>query len=213
MKFDINSKNENLFNQFGQTEMTGSFNTHFSLGKKGTGTGFLANGTSFKRELINLSKGQNLISKTKTKEIKFKDSDFAQIEKLESVKIEKEDAVFFLNLLENSGITTNVKADGEVVQNQKVANVSRTMMNLLAKANDSKKPVRLDFDNNITLVLRLDKDGKLNAQFFPSDKVAEEYLKNNIPFLKQQFDEKGIKYSNLSHHGQREKQQKEKQDE
>lgn len=230
MTFDINSKNENLFNQFENSQMAGNLAGKFSLDTKnaknsnlgakkfaGLGGGELK--SSFKKELSKLIQEPAFISKTKS----YKNLDVAHIEKIESMKVEKNDAQFFLNLLEKSGITTNVATDMdgkcEAMQNQKSANVSKAIMNLLQKANDTKKPVRLDFDNNITLVLRVDKEGKVDAQFFPSDKIAEEYLKNNIPFLKQQFEQKEIRYSNINYHSQKDenhqknKQQKEENDE
>lgn len=217
MKFDINAKNENLFNQFENPQTTGNLMGNLTgkfspLSKAAKGSGVKGSAvtggvkSSFKNELSKLATGSTFVSKTKNIE-NLEHFEFAHTEKLESLKIEKNDALFFINLLEKNGVETSISASGkgeyEAIQNQKSANVSKTLMNLLQKANDTKSPVRLDFDNNITLVLRVDKEGKLNAQFFPSDKIAEEYLKNNIPFLRQQFDEKEIKYSNISYHSQK----------
>ena len=70
---------------------------------------------------------------------------------------------------------------------------------MLMSSVDSKKPVRMDFDNNVTVILKLDDKGKVNAHFIPGDKAVEEYLKNNIPYLRQRFDEQNISYSNISY--------------
>ena len=70
---------------------------------------------------------------------------------------------------------------------------------MLKSSVDSKKPIRMDFDNNVTVILKLDDKGKVNAHFIPGDKAVEEYLKNNIPYLRQRFDEQNISYSNISY--------------
>lgn len=72
-------------------------------------------------------------------------------------------------------------------------------MTMLKSSVDSKKPIRMDFDNNVTVILKLDDKGKVNAHFIPGDKAVEEYLKNNIPYLRQRFDEQNISYSNISY--------------
>ena len=71
------------------------------------------------------------------------------------------------------------------------------MFNLISKAHDTQKPVRLDFDNNVTVIMRVDKEGKLTAEFIPGDKAVEAYLRNNIPYLKQRFEEQNISYNDL----------------
>ncbi len=52
----------------------------------------------------------------------------------------------------------------------------------------------------------MSEDGKINAHFIPGDKAVEEYLKNNIPYLKQRFEEQNIPYANLSYKGQQQRQ-------
>ena len=58
-------------------------------------------------------------------------------------------------------------------------------MSMLKTSVDSKKPIRMDFDNNVTVILKLDDKGKVNAHFIPGDKAVEEYLKNNILYSTQ----------------------------
>ena len=54
------------------------------------------------------------------------------------------------------------------------------------------KPIRLDFDRDVTVVLKLDKDGKVQAHFIPGTAEVESYLRNNIQCLKQRFDDENI---------------------
>jgi len=152
-------------------------------------------GSSFKKELA------------KMQEIGYEMP--VDIEKINTARIGREDAIFYLNVVEKTPMNLS-----EVTNPQKSEGVSKTLLDLLKTANDTKKPVRIDFDNKITLILRVEPDGKISAQFFPGDKAAEEYLRNNIGYLRDQFDYKDIKYSNINYHNQREKQQqqKEKQD-
>ena len=135
------------------------------------------------------------------------DMDIAEAQNLECVNIEKNDAMFYINLLNQNGIINyTVSNDGSVIDglNYKTVEVSKTLSNLLLKASETKKAVRLDFDNNVTVILKLN-DGKIDARFLPGDKVAEEYLKNNIPYLKQRFDENNIPYANISYKQQRQR--------
>ena len=221
---DTNAKNQNLFSfqnlstnigsanvKAGSGKLAGKFSFIAGSGKfsMGAGNELTKSNVTFKRELSKVAQNKSVND--------LKSLDFAHHSKLESVKIDKHDAQFFLGLLEKNGIissfTTAQNGTAEVHQSEKSTQVSKAMLDLLTKANDTKKPVRLDFDNNITLVLRVSADGKINAQFFPGDKAAEEYLRNNIPYLRQQFEQKEISYSNITYHRERGGKQKEKQDE
>ena len=129
------------------------------------------------------------------------DMDIAAQANLDTLNIEKCDALFFINMLNEAGYTNyTVSNEGNIIDaaNNKSIEVSKTLSDLLLKAQDTKSAVRLDFDNNVTVVLKLT-DGKINAQFIPGDKAVEEYLRNNIPYLKQIFDEQNIPYANLSY--------------
>ena len=55
--------------------------------------------------------------------------------------------------------------------------------------------------------MKVSVDGKISAQFIPSDKAAEEYLRNNIGYLAQAFEEQEIPYTELSYRQQRQKRQ------
>ena len=83
---------------------------------------------------------------------------------------------------------------------------------MLQSSYDTKKPIRMDFDNNVTVILKLDDKGKINAHFIPGDKAVEEYLKNNIPYLRQRFDEQNISYSNISYRQHKDQNQKNKKE-
>ena len=135
--------------------------------------------------------------------------DIVQSINLDTINIDKADAMFFINALNFGGYTNyTVQTDGSIIDasNYKGIEVSKTLSDMLAKIQNTKQAVRLDFDNNVTVVLRMSEDGKINAHFIPGDKAVEEYLKNNIPYLKQRFEEQNIPYANLSYKGQQQRQ-------
>lgn len=137
----------------------------------------------------------------------FLDLDFGAQYDIKTAKIGQEDAMFFLNMLNQNGLI-NYQVQNDTVdlttKNAKSIEVSNVMMDMLKSSYDSKKPIRMDFDNNVTVILKLDDKGKVNAHFIPGDKAVEEYLRNNISYLRQRFDEQNISYSQISYKQQKE---------
>ena len=120
------------------------------------------------------------------------------VAKFDNVVMDKSDVEFFTNLVE--------KGTAEATQqNVKSVQVSKTLADLLAKSMNENKPVRIDFDNNISVIIKVSRDGKISADFLPSSQVAEAYLKENLPLLRQRFDDNNIEYDELN-------QRKQKQD-
>ena len=139
--------------------------------------------------------------------------------KYDCLTMDRDDALFFANAIkgENYGFTVNGQVLMEnmandvqsVAKTYKSAEVSKTLADMLANSQSTNKPVRIDFGNDISAILRVSREGKISAEFIPSDKVAEEYLKNNISYLQQTFEEKDIPYNELSYRQQnRNKQQR-----
>ena len=118
----------------------------------------------------------------------------------DKVVVDKADVDFFVNLVENGSVSMT-----DIQSAQKSAQVSKTLADLLAKAMNENKPVRIDFDNDISVIIKIDRAGKISADFLPSSQVAEAYLKENLPLLKQRFDDNNIDYNELN-------QRKQKQD-
>ena len=126
------------------------------------------------------------------------------IVKFDSVVVTKEDADFFINLVENGGMNIHDLENAEAS-----SRVSKTLADLLAKSMNENKPVRIDFDNDISVIIRISRDGKLSADFLPSSQVAEAYLKENLPLLKQRFDDNNIEYDELNQRKQKQDDQNE----
>lgn len=133
---------------------------------------------------------------------KFLELDFGSEFNIDASKIGINDAIFFVNLLNHNG-TINYSVENDTLSisdiNNKKINATTSLLNMLQTSFDSKKPIRLDFDNDITVILKLDKEGKIQAHFIPGTSEVETYLKNNISCLKQNFDEEEINYSYLGY--------------
>lgn len=125
--------------------------------------------------------------------------------------IENVDAMFFLNISSNSqNINLQLNDEASVIDaaNYRTMEVSKTLGDMLVKASQNNNALRLDFDNNVTVILKVAADGKIDTTFFPRDKEVENYLKNNIDYLKSRFNVQNIAYSNISYKPYREGNQK-----
>ena len=118
----------------------------------------------------------------------------------DSIIMSKSDVEFFAGLID--GQNFNVK---DIQESSKSLQVSKTLADLIAKSIQDNKPFRIDFDNNISVIIKIGRDGKISADFLPSSQVAEAYLRENLPILRQRFDDNNIEYGELN-------QRKQKQD-
>ena len=151
--------------------------------------------------------------------INFSNTDFSSLQAsidYQSLSMSDSDAMFFTNLVQNTdmsmqSIASNLQQLSQVnVQAaEKTAKVSATMMNLLSDSMKTNQPFRIDFDKDVSVIIKVNKDGSIMANFIPGDKAVEEYLKNNIGFLRQRFDDQNLAYSQLSY--SKHKQQQEQQ--
>lgn len=117
--------------------------------------------------------------------------------KFDDIAMNKNDVDFFTNLVENGSVEMN-----SVENSQKSSQVSKTLADMLAKSMEDNKPIRINFDNDISVIIKISKNGKISADFLPSSQIAEAYLKENLPILKQRFDDNNIDYEELNHRKQ-----------
>jgi hypothetical protein len=132
------------------------------------------------------------------------DSDY----NFDSVSMSLNDALFFVNLVHEGQFSVETAQNGEfqsliqtdVAQNiisKKSVEVTNQLTSLIEKAQNTQKPVRISFDNDVSVVLKIDKHGKVTAEFIPGSAEVESYLKNNIAALRQRFDEQNLPYNDL----------------
>lgn len=157
--------------------------------------------------------------------ISFNNADFSGLKAsldYQTVSMDDNDAMFFTDLVKNTDMSMQSIAsqlqqmtDVNVQAAEKTAKVSATMMNMLSDSMKTNQPFRIDFDKDISVIIKVNKDGSIMANFIPGDKAVEEYLKNNIGFLRQRFDDENLAYSQLSyskHKQQQEQQNKNKKE-
>ncbi len=132
---------------------------------------------------------------------KFLNLDFGSEFDIDATKIGVNDAIFFVNLLNQNQIINYNVEDNKITLNcnEKQINATQSLINMLSTSYETKKPIRLDFDENVTVVLKLDHKGQIQAHFIPGSPDVEAYLKQNIPSLKQIFDSENINYSYLGY--------------
>ena len=139
-----------------------------------------------------------------------------------ALKINESDADFFINLTQNDNINVQsiqaqaqsmVNNGAEVAEVKQNVQVSQALLNALSEARENNQPLRIDFDQNISVILRVGRDGAVSAQFIPGDKAVEQYLRNNIESLKASFDEQDLPYSELSYsHSSKDQNQRRRQE-
>ena len=139
-----------------------------------------------------------------------------------ALKMNESDADFFINLTQNDNINVQsiqaqaqsmVNNGAEVAEVKQNVQVSQVLLNALSKARENNQPLRIDFDQNISVILRVGRDGAVSAQFIPGDKAVEQYLRNNIESLKASFDEQDLPYSELSYsHSSKDQNQRRRQE-
>ena len=145
----------------------------------------------------------------------------------QTIKMDNKDVSFFLSLTDNQQMTaqasqlqvqnglsgvdfTSVKSEAT----QKTVQISQTLLDSLNESAKTNKPFRIDFDSDVSVIMKVDKDGVLSANFIPGSAAVETYLKNNIAGLRQTFDSQNLSYNELSYSGRRkDEEQQEKQQE
>lgn len=116
-----------------------------------------------------------------------------KIVKLNVSELTSEDVEYIIGLL-SEGTAGSAYDDED--------NPSALSAKFLAMLKDSimnKKVFRIDFDNEISVIIKIDVEGKISANFLTSSKELEEGLKNNLYILRQKFEEQGIKYESIEY--------------
>jgi len=83
--------------------------------------------------------------------------------------------------------------------NKEMGVLSEKFLSLLRDSIINKKVFRIDFDNQISVIIRISNDGKLNAEFLTNNEAIESYLKNNLHLLKQRFEALNVNYGEVKY--------------
>lgn len=158
---------------------------------------------------------------SKNEELKSDKSDYCQ-----TIKMDNKDITFFVNLVENqqmtaqaaqtntsSTINNNNFTEIKTEATQATVQVSQTLLDALNESVKTGKPCRIDFGNDVAVIMKVDKQGVLSANFIPGSAAVENYLRNNIESLRQSFDEQNLPYNQLSYSNQQKQKQRNNQKE
>lgn len=130
------------------------------------------------------------------------------------IKMDNNDITFFINLAQNQGVSASASAaanfanlsatkDTPVPENAQVTSqsiqVSQTLLNALNDSLQTNKPFRIDFGGDVSVIMKVDKNGNLSANFIPGSAAVENYLRNNIEMLRQNFDNQSLPYNELTY--------------
>ena len=121
--------------------------------------------------------------------------------KYDSIIMNQADVEVFAQLVQKGEVDIKNLAPEAAKQS---IQISKTLADMIARSMETNQPLRIDFDNNISVIIRISRDGKISADFLPSSQVAEAYLKENLPLLRQKFDDNNIKYDELNQRERRE---------
>jgi len=94
-------------------------------------------------------------------------------------------------------VTFTALEEGSQQVSYKTVNFSKGLFNLIEYSFKTQKPVRLDFQGSSSVILRVNTEGKLTAEFISNDAAMEYALKSSIPGLKQKMDSEGIPYEDI----------------
>ena len=122
------------------------------------------------------------------------------IVKFDSIIMNQADVEVFVNLVENGELSMNNLAPKAT---EKGVQISKTLADMLAKSMETNQPVRINFDNDISIIIKVSREGRISAHFLPGSDIAENYLRNNLSSLVQRFEEENIPYDELTHHKQK----------
>ncbi len=82
--------------------------------------------------------------------------------------------------------------------------LSEKFLALLQDSIKNKKVFRIDFDNHISVIIKINTDGKLKTEFLTNDDAVETYLKNNLHILKEKFEELQVNYEDITYRNTKE---------
>ena len=145
------------------------------------------------------------------KDLKTLDVQKVQPKKVETkqLKMTEQDANFFIELVKNNqesgqtvaDTTTQMLQDVQQLADdtQQTTRVSKALADMIGEAAKTNKPFRIDFDKNISVIIKIDREGKISAEFLPGDKAVEQFLRTQLPMLRQKFNDENIDYKDLNY--------------
>ena len=137
-----------------------------------------------------ISNTQNVLNALMSQTQSMDDSNYINMSDLSG-----EDVDYIIKMLENGTSDASDFTD----DNKELAILSEKFLSLLRDSIINKKVFRIDFDNQISVIIKISNDGKINAEFLTNDAAIETYLKNNLHLLKQRFEALNVNYGEVKY--------------
>ena len=118
-----------------------------------------------------------------------------------TLNMTRSDVQFFINLAQGNNF--NINSIAKESESSGASLISETLANLMTDSLKTSKPFRINFDNDISVIIKLSKEGRISASFIPGSDIADNYLRNNLSNLVQRFNEENIPYDDILNQGQR----------
>ncbi|MGD9580163.1 MAG: hypothetical protein AB7V50_02220 [Vampirovibrionia bacterium] len=141
---------------------------------------------------------------------------------LDGTKITKQDIENIQNLATNTNFSVNInQINGfnnttinynESGINSNTLNFSKNLSEALQKAYKSNQPIRIEIEKDTSVIIKIDKEGKVSAHFISSDKAMEMLLRDHIYQLRDKLDREGLPYKSLSYNHQSNDNKKDQED-
>jgi Flagellar hook-length control protein FliK len=80
----------------------------------------------------------------------------------------------------------------------KTQTLSKDFVDMIQKAYQKQRPIRVSISDDTTLVLKFNRQGQVSAHFLASDSASELYLKQHLSDLRQRLDAKGLPVDQLT---------------
>ncbi|OGI00091.1 MAG: hypothetical protein A2Y25_04170 [Candidatus Melainabacteria bacterium GWF2_37_15] len=168
------------------------------------------NAPDFKTVLSGLGKTQNAKSKIPTLNL-----DSMRKEDIQFLKLCAEKTEISIDSITPKDMQVsyiNPQEEGVQQVSYKTLNFSKGLFNLVEYSFNTQKPVRLSFEGDSAVILKINTDGKLTAEFISNDAAMEYALKSSIPALKQKMDAEGLPYEEIYYRDDNKNQNKNKRD-
>lgn len=142
---------------------------------------------------------------------------------IDADKLSQEDLTQIQAIINNNGFAINInQINGfnnfsinynKAGYSYNSSNFTKNLEELISKAYKKNQPIRIDFENDSSVILKIDREGKLSAYFTSSDKAMEMLLKENLYLLRAKLDEEGLPFKELNYQEQQKDNKKRESDE